>query len=110
MAKARPVDIEKLLSNPFGDTPLALVNGDGSLCKTSKVALLHKLEELADEDEQLVAEGPYCTALIIDTMADLHSLPLPLPNTFGGFSSLVLKRILAKAKMNSCSRVDFVVD
>ena len=43
-----------------------------------------KLEELVDEDEQLVAEGPYRTALIIDAMAELQSLPLPLLNTFGG--------------------------
>ena len=46
IAKARPFDLKDILGKPFSNIPLSLANTNGSLCKTSKVVLLHRIEEL----------------------------------------------------------------
>ena len=111
-AQKRPVEFKDMLCNPSGAAPLSLSNPDNTLCKTSKVMLLHKIEEHVGGTlhHVQVSEKLPKAALILDAMAELHSLRLPLPPTFGELSSLILSKIIAKAKRHHCQRVDFVVD
>ena len=111
-AKKRPVDFKSLLCNPSGLPPLALSNPDNTLCKMDKVLVLHKIEETAGGNTIYVqlSEKLQNSALVLDGMAEIHQLRLPLPPTFGELASLLLANNIAKAKRYSCGRVDFVVD
>ena len=111
-ARKRPYDFKEYICNPSGTTPLALSNADNTLCKTSKVLLLLKLQEdvgLIEHQMELSQKLPN-SALILDGMAELHQLTLPLPKTFKELSTMLQSKIVSKATRHGCKEVHFVVD
>ena len=104
--------MKDILSKPFSNIPLSLANTNGSLCKTSKVVLLHKIEELVPNKGKYLNPNVsvISTALILDGVAELHLIPLPLPQTFGELSLYLLEKIKSKGRNYGCTRVDFVTD
>ena len=65
IAQTRLIDLQPLFSYPVGTIPLSLAQPDGTLNKTNKVTLLHKLEGKVEPISEI--EGEY--AFIVDGMA-----------------------------------------
>lgn len=88
---------------PLGLLPWSLANPLGSLKKTSKSSLLHKLEGKIEPIESI--QGPH--TLIIDGMAYVQQAKVA-DKTFGKLAMDLLKRILGVGFR--ATRIDFVFD
>jgi len=91
--------IEKVFQYPLTPIPLALAHVDGSINKTDKSKLLHKLEGMVESEKP----GDIDVTLV-DAMFLLHTL-LNLPPTFGGVAEVILRRLCEMSP-----RTDLVCD
>ena len=112
VARSRSIDLKDVLSYPLSTVPACLSSTDlTSLSKTSKAALLHTLEKeealVSAEDIHQISQS----AVMVDAMAVLQAIPATqLPNTFGGFAAVVLKKLTSIAQRFNARRLDFVGD
>lgn len=93
------IDIEKVFKYPLTPVPLALAHVDGSINKTDKAKLLHKLEGMVEHDKPSAID-----VTLVDAMFLLHAL-VNLPASFGEIAELILRRLCDMAP-----RTDFVCD
>ena len=103
IAQTRHVDLSELFCYLLGALPLALAETDGSLKKTSKANLLHKLEG----DTLPIQDMPSNSAVIIDGMAVVRQIKTS-KITFEQFATNLLYYVLSIGK--ECKRVDVVFD
>ncbi len=96
IGKSRNFDVKQLLQYPLGNAPFAIAASNSNyLVKTNKAKLLQAVENKSPSCH--VTEVPEGSALIVDDMAILHSLPKPLPATYGALAQLILNVILTLA-------------
>ena len=93
------IDLSVVFAYPLTPVPLSLAHVDGSLHKTNKAALMHKLEGKITSGNPPVIE-----ACVVDAMFLIRTLT-NLPATFGLLAKLILEKLLAMGQ-----RVDFVCD
>ena len=93
------VDFDIVFRYPFPPILLCLGHVDGSMNKTDKAKLMHKLEERVESSSPKEIDA--CT---IDAMIFIQSL-VNLPATFGEIAKLILTNLTASTK-----RIYFVCD
>ena len=99
LAVNNAVDLNLVFRYPLTPIPLCLGHVDGSMNKTDKAKLMHKLEE------RVQSSAPeYIDACAIDAMFFIQTL-VNVPATFGEIAKLILTKITASTK-----RIDFVCD
>ena len=103
IAQKRSVDLKQLLSYPLIHLPLALAESDGSLKKTSKSLLLHKIEGETPPVAMLRRDH----AFIVDGMAYVRQIKSS-GLTFSEFSIKLLNHVSHCS--NFASRIDVVFD
>ena len=101
IAQSRRINLCDLFIYPLGAVPLALVEVDGSLKKTPKSALLHKIEG----DIPPIPDIPDDCALIVDGMAVVRQIKTS-NITYHGLSTKLLRHILSVGA--SAKRIDVV--
>jgi len=99
LAASNDLDLTLVFSYPLTPVPLALAHVDGSINKTDKSKLMHKLEERVQSDKPVTRD-----AYAVDAMFLIHTL-VNVPVTFGGIAKVLLTRLVEFAK-----RIDFVCD
>ncbi len=87
---------------PLTPVPLALAHLDGTMHKTDKANLMHKLEKLVDKPKDPYPERIRVT--LVDAMFVLHLHKNP-PASFGAIAKQLLKELCSMSE-----RVDFVCD
>ncbi|RUM44803.1 MAG: hypothetical protein DSY80_04015 [Desulfocapsa sp.] len=93
------IDVEKVFQFPLTPVPLSLAHLDGTLNKTDKSKLVHRIEKMAD------SEPPNeINVVIVDAMFYLHSLISP-PNTYGQIAEELLQALCSMAPV-----IHFVCD
>ena len=99
LSTVEKVDLEKVFKYPLTPVPLSLAHIDGSLNKTDKAKLLHKLEGMVKSDvpDQI-------DVTVVDAMFFLHTIQNP-PESYGKMASHVLQRLCDMSE-----RTDFVCD
>ena len=108
ISRSRFVDLKEIMCYPLNSVSLPLATADGQISKTVKSQLLQALES---ECQNIDLDIPKDSAVIMDAMAVVQSLPIAsLPSTFGQLSKLILLAVAQKAKSCNASRVDFVID
>jgi len=103
IAQKRSVDLKKVLSYPLINLPLALADSDGSLKKTSKSLLLHKIEGDTPPVDMLQLNH----AFIVDGMAHVRQLKTS-GLTFCELSIKLLNQVIKCSRF--ASRIDVVFD
>ena len=103
IAQIRSIDMRSIFQFPLGPLPWSLADPIGSLKKTSKSSLLHKLEGQVDPIESLQEQH----TLIIDGMAYVQQAKVT-DKTFGEFAMDLLDRILHVGSRSN--RIDVVFD
>ena len=103
ISQKRNIDMKMLLTYPLGCVPLSLTEADGSLRKTAKSDLLHKIEG----NVEAIRSIPKDCAYIIDGMAALRQLPIP-KLTYRELANQLLETILTAGKNGK--RIDVVFD
>ena len=103
IAQKRSVDLKTVFCYPLGPLPWSLADAMGTLKKTSKAALMHKLEGKIEPTEQI--EGDY--AMIIDGMAYVQQANVK-NITYAEFATNLLQTILTISK--NAKRIDVVFD
>ena len=93
------IDLEKVFQYPLTPVPLSLCHLDGSLNKTDKAKMMHKLEGKVNSDPPQQID-----VTVVDAMFLLHTMQNP-PNAFGKIAEDILQRLC-----NMSGRVDFVCD
>ena len=83
------IDKKMLSTYSLGCFPLSLAEADGSLRKTAKSDLLHKIEGNVETIRSIPKDCPY----IIDGMAALRQLPIP-KLTYRELANQLLETIL----------------
>lgn len=86
LAVEHQIDLRKLMSYPLGPIPWTLATSDGSMVKTNKAVLLHKLE--CHGSNVNASENGNISTHIIDGNVMLHSL-ISIPETFGQLAKTV---------------------
>ena len=87
--------------------PSPVVTADGNLVKTSKAKLMHEIEKRVENpDVEFISAD---NALLLDGMALIQTIK-HIPESFGAFVEVMLKRILSLASNARSKRVDFVSD
>ncbi|KAG7161672.1 hypothetical protein Hamer_G030971 [Homarus americanus] len=99
LAASNNMDLALVFRYPHTPVPLTIAQVDGSVNKTDKSKLMHKLEERVKSSKPVSRD-----ACAIDAMFLIRTL-VNVPATFGEIAKLVLTRLLGFAK-----RVDFVCD
>ena len=99
LAATNEIDLEMVFEYPLTPMPLSLAHIDGSINKTDKAKLMHKLEEKVESDKP-----PTVDACVIVAMFLIRTLT-NVPATFGQLAILILNKVLDYA-----ARVDFVCD
>ena len=64
MTQHRNIDMKEIFSFPLGPVPWALADSMGTLKKTNKAILMHKLEKNAEPNEEVLSN----TCTVIDGM------------------------------------------
>jgi hypothetical protein len=103
VAQIRSLDMRAVFKYPLGPFPWSLAEPIGTLKKTSKSSLLHKLEGKVDPVESI--NGNY--ALVIVGMAYVQQSKIS-DTTFGEFAMNLFKRILSIGQ--SANRIDVIFD
>ena len=93
LAVSQKLDLGLVLSYPLNEVPLALFSITGDMNKTSKSALMEKLEEMGKTNE-LPNEAD---AYIIDAMFFIRTLDLP--STFGGVAMTILQQACSNGEV-----------
>ena len=93
------IDLEKVFQFPLTPVPLSLSHLDGSINKTDKSKLLHKLEEKVESNLPQKID-----TMITDAMFLLHTIINP-PSSFGKLAEELLQKICSMAP-----RIDFVCE
>ena len=87
--------------------PSPIATADGNLVKTSKAKLMHEIEKRVENtDVEFISAD---NALLLDCMALIQTIK-HIPESFGAFVEVMLKRILSLASNARSKRVDFVCD
>ena len=94
------IDLARVFTYPLTPVPLSLAHVDGSINKTDKAKLLHKLENTI---RSTGPEDPVDVTLV-DGMFLLHTLQ-NLPTTYGEVASVILALLC-----NMSNRVDMICD
>ena len=103
ISQKRSIDLKSLFSYPLGPLPMSLAEVDGTLKKTPKSVLLHKLEK----DVEPVTEYPSDSVYIVDGMAAVRQVK-PLKSTYSEFAVRLLKYVLSNGSQSK--RIDVVFD
>ena len=103
VAQIRSIDMRSIFQFPLGPLPWSLAEPIGSLKKTSKAALLHKLEGKVHPIESI--QGPHM--LIVNGMAYVQQTKVA-DKTFGDFALDLLQRILLIGVR--ATRIDVIFD
>ena len=103
VAQKRSVDLRALFMYPLGPLPLSLAEMDGSLKKTVKSSLFHKLEGSANFTDV----HPINYALIVDGMAAVRQMKVA-KLIFRGFTEKLLRNVVSSGK--NASRIDVAFD
>ena len=103
ISQKRSIDLKSLFSYPLGPLPMSLAEADGTLKKTPKSVLLHKLEK----DVEAVTEYPSDSVYIVDGMAAVRQVK-PLKSTYSEFAVRLLKYILSNGSQSK--RIGVVFD
>ena len=85
MSSQNNIDLARVFTYPLTPVPLSLAHVDGSINKTDKAKLLHKLENTI---RSTGPEDPVDVTLV-DGMFLLHTLQ-NLPTTYGEVASVIL--------------------
>jgi len=99
LAAVQDLDLPLVFTYPLTPVPLSLAHVNGTLHKTDKSNLMHKLEEKVTS-----GNPPTKDAYVVDAMFFLRS-QVQAPSTFGGLAKTILSKLLGLA-----DRVDFVCD
>ena len=109
ISRARPLDLELILSHPLCAVSVPLASADGSMSKTNKSALMQNIE--ADCEDCILDTVDDVGAIIVDAMALVQALPnSAIPSTFGKLADSILDILIAKGRKYNSPRVDFVID
>lgn len=100
LSTVHKVDMEKVFSYPLTPVPLSLGHVDGSINKTDKAKLMHKLENTIQS-----VDPTNVTNVIVDGMFLLHTQK-NIPGTYGELAH----KILGQLCQLSLERVDIVFD
>lgn len=103
IGQSRQIDLRDLLTHELGPVPWSLATYDGSLAKTNKSALAKLLED----GVEILPNLPNASAVIIDAMALLQTLPR-IPDRFIDLADLILSAVIKQA--GEARRLDFVAD
>ena len=103
IGQSRQIDLRDLLTHELGPVPWSLATYDGALAKTNKSALAKLLEE----DVEILPNLPNASAVIVDAMALLQTLP-KVPDRFIDLADLILSAIINQG--GEARRIDFVAD
>lgn len=103
IAQKRSVDLKALFRYPLGPLPLALAEMDGSLKKTVKSSLFHKLEG----SNSFSDDYPVNYAIIVDGMATVRQMKVT-KLTYKEFAKKLLGCVISSGKM--ATRIDVVFD
>ena len=103
VAQIRSLDMRSVFKFPFGPLPWVLAEPMGTLKKTSKTTLLHRLEGPVKPLERV--SGDY--AMVFDGMAYVQQSQFT-NKTFGQLSTDVLEKILTTG--SKAARIDVVFD
>ena len=103
ISQKRSVDLKTLFNYPLEALPLSLSEADGTLKKTPKSALLHKLEQ----DVEPVSDLPIGCAILMDGMALVRQIKTT-KMTHSQFATVLLKKVLSIGR--DSSRIDVVFD
>ena len=89
ISQKRSVDLKTLFNYPLEALPLSLSEADGTLKKTPKSALLHKLEQ----DVEPVSDLPIGCAILMDGIALVRQIETT-EMTYSQFATAMLKKFL----------------
>ena len=103
ISQKRSVDLKTLFNYPLEALPLSLSEADGTLKKSPKSALLHKLEQ----DVEPVSDLPIGCAILMDGMAHVQQIKTT-KMTYSQFATVLLKKVLSIGR--DSSRIDVVFD
>ena len=103
ISQKRSVYLKTLFNYPLEVLPLSLSEADGTLKKTPKSALLHKLEQ----DVEPVSDLPIGCAILMDGMALVRQIKTT-KMTHSQFATVLLKNVLPIGR--DSSRIDVVFD
>ena len=107
IAQTRQMDLREVLTYPLGSLPWALAMHNGSITKTNKAVMLHRLAK--ENPPDTAASTTATSALIIDAMAFIRLVKQSdIPATYAEFAQYVLDRV--SHNFTSYGRIDFVVD
>ena len=101
ISQKRSVDLKTLFNYPLEALPLS--EADGTLKKTPKSALLHKLEQYFES----VSDLPIGCAILTDGMALVRQIKTT-KTTYSQFATVLLKKVLSTGR--DSSRIDVVFD
>ena len=95
VAKHREIDLREVLSFELTPVPPALFHNDGTMRKSVKSDLAHKLEETVPQETEMKTKCSISTAYIIDGMAFLQSMNESLFKTFDDLGEVVIKKLIS---------------
>ena len=103
IAQKISIELKPLFTYPLGAVPLSLCQPDGTLNKTAKSALLHKLEGTVLPLSSVAGEYTF----IVDGMARVRQIKVAKMK-YGQFAITLLQCIIGLAKR--ATRIDIVFD
>ena len=90
------ISLESVLGHPVGPVPSALLYDDGSMRKTTKSELGHKLEADVSEVTELPQHDKTSSVYIRDAMAAIHMMPGDSFSTFYSLASAYQRNLLVE--------------
>ncbi|XP_046556095.1 uncharacterized protein LOC124265368 isoform X1 [Haliotis rubra] len=109
IAQEKGLDLQQVMRYQLSSVPPSLANPDGSLVKTNKATLVNQVEKLMPSGPLPKENIPSNTVLIVDGMA-LIQQQRQIPETFGDFACIILKKRVSMGLKHKAKRVDFVAD